>query len=481
MVATASSATADISSHVESVHPQFSATTEPSHNSVGVAERILGSDGSTGRCSDSPTSEEHCEDHGPMDLSSGGSALGAERQAMLAATPTFMQAMAAAAVASNNSATPTSLADSLLNARRLAEFVRAQQLRHEEAENATPKINSSPPPMVPRKRAWPELQLDLSAMMSEKLKKKNNQNEQQSNQIQEPHRDNQNTSGGPTSPGTESNSSGGGTATPTNSNKEVKKRRLDQLLSKKFSFNDSPPPPSLPLPPHMNNIATPTHEINHMSATPHINEGVATAIRQHIMRRDSSEKKQNRRKRSSPQSSIHPPSPVTLSLRPNSELFNQIQQHPKSEIAELVTEKPMAPQIAELSNNIPTENNPIHNHNNVADQNNGGSKNSNSNLKNQLLQMHLAQAALMNQTSSNLFPGLPGLPGLPLPNGIPAAPVPNPANPGANPLLYYGYYAQMIQGLQSQQQKLLEQLTGKSAAKNILTSSPISTKVCTHY
>jgi len=146
---------------------------------VGVAERILGSDGSTGRCSDSPTSEEH-EEHGPMDLSSGGSALGAG-QAMLAATPTFMQAMAAAAVASNNSATPTSLADSLLNARRLAEFVRAQQLRHEEAENATPKINSSPPPMVPRKRAWPELQLDLSAMMSEKLKKKN-QNEQQ-NQI----------------------------------------------------------------------------------------------------------------------------------------------------------------------------------------------------------------------------------------------------------------------------------------------------------
>ena len=459
MVATASSAAADISSHVESVHPQFSATTEPSHNSVGVAERILGSDGSTGRCSDSPTSEEH-EEHGPMDLSSGGGALGAG-QAMLAATPTFMQAMAAAAVASNNSATPTSLADSLLNARRLAEFVRAQQLRHEEAENATPKINSSPPPMVPRKRAWPELQLDLSAMMSEKLKKKN-QNEQQ-NQIE--HRDN-NTSGGPTSPGTESNSSGGGTATPTNSNKEVKKRRLDQLLSKKFSFNDSPPP-SLPLPPHMNNVAT--HEIN-LTTTPPINEGVATAIRQHIMRRDSSEKKQNRRKRSSPQSSIHPPSPVTLSLRPNSELFNQIQQHPKSEIAELV-EKPL-PQIAELPN-IP-ENNPIHNHNNVADQNNG--KN-NSNLKNQLLQMHLAQAALMNQTSSNLFPGLPGLPGLPLPNGVPAAP---PNAGGANPLLYYGYYAQMIQGLQSQQQKLLEQLTGKSAAKNILTSSPISTKVCTY-
>ena len=95
-------------------------------------------------------------------------------------------------------------------------------------------------------------------------------------------------------------------------------------------------------------------------------------------------------------------------------------------------------------------------------------------LKNQLLQMHLAQAALLNQTSSNLFPGLPGLPGLP---GVPPGP-PNPAAAGGNPLLYYGYYAQMIQGLQSQQQKLLEQLTGKNAAKNILPSSPISTKVC---
>ena len=45
MVATASSAAADISTHVgESVHSQFSASTEPVHNSVGVAVR-LGSEG----------------------------------------------------------------------------------------------------------------------------------------------------------------------------------------------------------------------------------------------------------------------------------------------------------------------------------------------------------------------------------------------------------------------------------------------------
>ena len=440
MVATASSAAADISSHVESVHPQFSATTEPVHNSVGVAVR-LGSDGSTGNRSESPTSEEPEENCAPMDLSSGGG--GVASQAMIAATPTFMQAMAAAAVA-NNSGTPTSLADSLLNARRLAEFVRAQQLRNEETRDATPKIHeNSPPPMVPRKRAWPELQLDLSAMVSEKLKKKN----QTENQIEQSHEN----SGGPTSPGTESNSSGGGSsATPTNcANKEVKKRRLDQLLSKKFSVNDSPPPqPPLPCAP----IQAP--EIQHLlSATPPFNEGEAAvaAAKQQMMRRDSSEKKQNRRKRSSPQSSIAA-SPVTLSLRPNSELFHQAHQ-PKSEIPKIPENSENATAAA---GDLASEN---HHQNNVPTE----SKNS---LKNQLLQMHLAQAALLNQTSSNLFPGFPGLPGVP----------PGPPSSG-NPLLYYGYYAQMIQGLQSQQQKLLEQLTGKNAAKNILSSTPIPTKV----
>ena len=455
MVATASSAAADISSQLESVHPQFSATTEPVHNSVGVAVR-LGSDGSTGNRSESPTSEEPEENCAPMDLSSGGGGGGGvASQAMMAATPTFMQAMAAAAVANN--ATPTSLADSLLNARRIAEFVRAQQLRNQEIEAATPtKIDNSPPPMLPRKRAWPELQLDLSAIVSEKLKKKST----------EQALDGRENSGGPTSPGTESNSSGGGTATPISANKEVKKRRLDQLLSKKFSVNDSPPPqPCLPPVPPKNQIVP-----EDLTPSP-VNMGVAA--NQHMplpVRRDSSEKKKNRRKPSSPQSSI-PASPVTLSLRPNSELFNQAHQPDlanetnnlanlaKSELPEPNMEKSQPPKIE-----FPPEN---PNHNNVADT----GKNS---LKNQLLQMHLAQAALLNQTSSNLFPGLPGLPGLP---GVPPGP-PNPAAAGGNPLLYYGYYAQMIQGLQSQQQKLLEQLTGKNAAKNILPSSPISTKVC---
>ena len=117
--------------------------------------------------SESPTSEEPEEHCGPMDLSSGGVA-----SQSLMATPTFMMAAAAAAVAKNQGATPTSLADSLLNARRLAEFVRAQQ---QMKQDATPTRQEKPVeevvPMLPRKRAWPELQLDLSAMVSEKLKK----------------------------------------------------------------------------------------------------------------------------------------------------------------------------------------------------------------------------------------------------------------------------------------------------------------------
>lgn len=400
MVATASSAAADISSHVETVHPQFSASTEPVHSSVGVAVR-LGSDGSTGNRSESPNSEEPEESCAPMDLSSGGVA----SQAVMA-TPSFMMAAAAAASMANQN-TPTSLADSLLNARRLAELVRAQQNLRKEVD-ATPlqaKPESSlTPPLLPRKRAWPELQLDLSAMVSEKLKKRT---EDIVPQTAPPP---------PTSP-SESNSSGGGTSTTPSSNKEVKKRRLDQLLSKKFSVNDSPPP--------SNN--------NEVITTPTLNEGVAFPIR-----RDSSERKQNRRKRSSP---------VTLSLRPNSDLF----ESPKIEVTANEQEEKAAEKSIEAASETDE------------------SKNA---LKNQLLQLHLAQAALMNQPGSPLFSGFPGLPGLPGSSPASAGP------PTGNPLLYYGYYAQMIQGLQSQQQKLLEQLTGKVAAKNVLsTPNPISSKV----
>ena len=221
----------------------------------------------------------------------------------------------------------------------------------------------------------------------------------------------------------------------------MKKRRLDELLSKKFSVTDSPP-----------------HSSESNRATPSINSdaGVHPASDQHHhhilnspIRRDSTEiKRQNRRKRSSPTQSVNSvsssASPITLAVRPNSELLMAAESQKKS--AELL-------KAAELK----AEENHVEDHNHDQHIKNGGGSSA---MKNQILQLHLAQAALLNQTS--LFPGFPGFPGA-------AAAGAGPNSPGSNPLLYYGYYAQMIQGLQSQQQKLLEQLTGK-AKNNILPS-----------
>ena len=339
MVATASSATTEMNS------VQFSATSDHHgvNTSVGVVANVgvaLGSDGN--RSESPPTSEEP---EYPMDLSSaaGHAAL----PIFTSATPPFMCA-----------APPTStMVESILNARRLAEFVRAQQLQMKEEEHE----DTPSKPIVPRKRAWPELQLDLSAMVSEKLKKSEN-------------------FGHPSSPTESNSSSSGGTATPT-SNKEVKKRRLDELLSKKFAV-DVPSVESGDKPEMDNKLA----------ARPPFSIKPA----------------KNRRKKS-----------ITLSLRPNSEL-----------LAEKESEKNSAEKSEDEENE----------EKNSADFN--------LTLKNQqqLLQLHLAQAALMNQTAagSNLFPGF-------FPSAV--------SGNGNNPLLYYGYYAQMIQGLQSQQQKLLQQLT----------------------
>ena len=248
-----------------------------------------------------------------------------------------------------------------------------------------------------------------------------------------------------------SNFSSEGTATPS-SNKEVKKRRLDELLSKKFSVTDSPP-----------------HSSESNRATPSINSdaGVHPASDHHHhlnnspIRRDSTEiKRQNRRKRSSPTQSVNSmsSSPITLAVRPNSELLMAAESQKIKSAAELIK----AAELKAEENNVVEDNN----HDQHSSTKNGGA------MKNQILQLHLAQAALLNQTS--LFPGFPGFPGAAA--GIAgaaaqaAAAPPNPNNsPGNNPLLYYGYYAQMIQGLQSQQQKLLEQLTGK-AKNNILPS-----------
>jgi hypothetical protein len=267
MVATASSAAADISSNLESVHPQFSATTALAHTGGGVALK-LGSDGggcTTSNRSESPTSEEPEENLAPMDLSSGGGGVASSGHMT---TPSFL--MAAAAAQATPTSANTSLAESLLNARRLAEFVRAQQ----QAKNETtpPNLFNTPPTQtaattVPRKRAWPELQLDLSAMVKERLRRGVEDFEGAGHQRSDSPTDSNGSSLG-----------GGAQATPT-ANKEVKKRRLDELLSKKFSVNDSPPPTNTTFDTPTAALATPLNE----SATPPID-----------FRRNSSEKKQNR-------------------------------------------------------------------------------------------------------------------------------------------------------------------------------------------
>merc|ERR1712223_1084895 len=79
-------------------------------------------------------------------------------------------------------------------------------------------------------------------------------------------------------------------------------------------------------------------------------------------------------------------------------------------------------------------------------------------LKSQLLQLQLAAA--MNGASSGLAMQNPDFlkmasllgAGNSIGSGINSS-------AASNPLLYYGYYAQMLQGVQSQQQKLMEQLS----------------------
>ena len=81
-------------------------------------------------------------------------------------------------------------------------------------------------------------------------------------------------------------------------------------------------------------------------------------------------------------------------------------------------------------------------------------------LKSQLLQLQLAQAAVLNGASSGMplqnpdFLKMASLLGAgnSMSNGINSS-------AASNPLLYYGYYAQMLQGVQSQQQKLMEHLS----------------------
>ena len=224
--------------------------------------------------------------------------------------------------------------------------------------------------------------------------------------------------------------------------REVKKRRLDELLSKKFSVTDSPPnsASSSISPPPVVSSSTPSQQ-------QHQNGNVASV------------KRVNRRKPTSPISShmfaspILPPSSTAsiLTVRPPSELFA----------------KNMTPSPNHLPRQSPVPRNrsksPRRENTHQLLLNNIKQEEKESELKGQLMQLQLAQAALLSgavASSTNGSPAGNGFPGL--------------SGAAGNPLLYYGYYAQMLQGLQAQQQKLLEQLQA-SQKQRFMTSSPSAT------
>ena len=232
--------------------------------------------------------------------------------------------------------------------------------------------------------------------------------------------------------------------------REVKKRRLDELLSKKFSVADSPP-----------NSASAASSI---SPPPVVSSSTPQKQQQQQPSTENSVKKVNRRKPSSPVSSLafaHPATSTSsiLSVRPPSELFakndRQIQPRPSP-----VPRRPNSKSPHRQQHQQQQQHQQIY-VNNIKQEENESEL-----LKGQLMQLQLAQAALLSgavasSTSSptgSAFPGLAGLSG------------------SGNPLLYYGYYAQMLQGLQAQQQKLLEQLASQ---KQRFISSPNSNSTAT--
>ena len=218
-------------------------------------------------------------------------------------------------------------------------------------------------------------------------------------------------------------SGAGSSSGSTGSGREVKKRRLDALLSKKFSVTDSPP----------NSASTAE------SSSPPPVVSSSTPQQEH-----GSAKRVNRRKPSSPLSSFAPSAmPPTstssiLTIRPPSELYAKNMNSPTSR----PVSRTKSPRREPHSNGLYL--------NNIKQEEKDSDK-----VKGQLMQLQMAQAALLSGAVASNGSG----------NGLPGF------GAAGNPLLYYGYFAQMLQGLQAQQQKLLEQL---SSPKSRFHSSPVT-------
>ena len=155
-------------------------------------------------------------------------------------------------------------------------------------------------------------------------------------------------------------------------------------------------------------------------------------------RRKSSEhqpRKANRRKQS------HPQSPPTLSVRPTAELFPQRPLSP-SKVSATMMASPLRPLA--IPSPSPVERKA---------ENGGGGVGEAEALKGQILQLQLMQAALLSASAAN-----------PATSDLLKTALGGAATGQQQSLLHYGFYTQMMQNFQSQQQKLVEQLVAAKAA-----------------
>ena len=384
---------------------------------------------------------------------------------MIAAPPPSAQTAPSASpamTAGMESSHHQAAANAFLTARKFAEFFHQQQRQKELNETTPPASNPSleeSPLVCPKKRTRPEIRESFGDMEHE------DEDEEGVTKLEADDESKQTLMpldlirarwARAESPSAES--AGGSSVGSSGNNesvghgREVKKRRLDELLSKKFSVTDSPPNSSsaasmsLSPPPIVTSSTQQQHHHHHNNNNQ----------QQQQQRPETMIKKHNRRKPSSPVSSFaHPIQPVAasqqLTIRPPSELFakNSEQKLRQSPLPRRTsTKSPHRQQQQQLQHHQQQQQllllSTVKQEENDSDM-----------IKTQVMQLQLAQAALLSGAVASSPNGLAGLAG------------------AGNPLLYYGYYAQMLQNLQSQQQKLLEQLASQKS--RFLPSSPTST------
>ena len=344
---------------------------DPGHHpgvSLAASAAPRGSRGSSSRASSSEELESkssHGDCSSPMDLSSGN------------ASETVRP------VVNDSTDSVSKFHDHpLLNAKRFAEYVKAQQLQKLADAGLTSKIweSQQEPKIVKESEAKPLIPLEHI---------RNKWEDRAS----------------PESSGSHSSSSG---TPPYNNNgngREDKKRRLDALLSKKFALADSPPQ------------AQQEDEVNNGSN----NNTMLAALINPSERRSSNERKINRRKKST--------TPPTLAVRPTSDLL--IENSVKSERSPVHSPLKIDTSPVELKSKPVKQPSPPAKKQQTPEQA----------LKSHIMQLQLAQAALMSNAGSNqqnaefLKTALMSAATGPLSQAMQAA----------NPLLYYAHYAQLMQ------------------------------------